>query len=69
MRAITVDQYGAPPALTDVPDPHPGPGQVLIKIKAAGINPMDRFAANGGWKSNDAGNLPAHPRLRSGWRS
>lgn len=51
MRAITVSQYGAPPALMDVPDPHPGPGQVLIKIKAAGINPMDRFAADGGWEA------------------
>jgi NADPH2:quinone reductase len=51
MRAIAVNQYGAPPALTQVPDPHPGPGQVLIKIKAAGINPMDRHAADGGWKA------------------
>jgi NADPH2:quinone reductase len=55
VRAITVSQYGAPPALTEVPDPHPGPGQVLIKIKAAGINPMDRPAADGGWK----GRMPA----------
>jgi NADPH2:quinone reductase len=51
MRAIAVSKYGAPPALTEVPDPHPGPGQVLIKIKAAGINPMDRHAADGGWKA------------------
>src|SRR5205823_99549 len=35
MRAITVDEYGAAPALTEVPDPHPGSGQVLIKIEAA----------------------------------
>ena len=51
MRAIAVDKYGAPPALMEVPDPHPGPGQVLIKVKAAGINPMDRHAADGGWKA------------------
>jgi NADPH:quinone reductase-like Zn-dependent oxidoreductase len=45
MRAITVNEYGAPPALTEVPDPQPGPGQVLIRVEAAGMNPMDRVIA------------------------
>jgi NADPH2:quinone reductase len=40
MRAISVNEYGAAPALTDVPDPRPQQGQVLIKVEAAGINPM-----------------------------
>jgi NADPH:quinone reductase-like Zn-dependent oxidoreductase len=31
----------------EVPDPQPGPGQVLIRIDAAGINPMDRKIAAG----------------------
>jgi NADPH2:quinone reductase len=51
MHAITVNEYGAAPALTDVPDPQPGPGQVLIRIEAAGMNPMDRTIADGGWKA------------------
>ena len=50
MRAITVNEYGAAPALTEIPDPRPGPGQLLIKTEAAGMNPMDRTIANGGWK-------------------
>jgi NADPH:quinone reductase-like Zn-dependent oxidoreductase len=50
MHAITVNEYGAAPALTDVPDPQAGPGQVLIKIEAARMNPMDQTIANGGWK-------------------
>jgi len=48
MRAITVNEYGVAPALTEVPDPRPGSGQVLIKIEAAGMNPMDRMIAAGG---------------------
>jgi len=58
MRAITVTEYGAPPALTEVPDPQLGQGQVLIKIEAAGINPMDRAIANGGWKEMMPASFP-----------
>jgi len=47
MRAITVDKYGATPELSEVPDPRADPGQVLIKIQVAGINPMDRKIAEG----------------------
>src|SRR4029077_17963258 len=47
MRAIAVNEYGAVPALMEVPDPRPGPGQVLIKVEAAGINPFDRMIADG----------------------
>jgi NADPH:quinone reductase len=50
MRAITVNEYGAPPALTKVPDRHSGSGQVLIRVEAAGVNPMDRSMAAGVWK-------------------
>jgi NADPH:quinone reductase len=58
MRAITVTEYGAAPALTEVPDPQPGPAQILIKIEAAGINPMDRTIANGGWKEMMPASFP-----------
>jgi NADPH2:quinone reductase len=50
MRAITVSAYGASPAVTELPTPQAGPGQVLIAIQVAGMNPMDANIANGGWK-------------------
>lgn len=40
MKAVILDRFGGPDVLTirDVPTPSPGPGQVLIKVEAAGIN-------------------------------
>ena len=50
MRAVTVTEYGATPAMAEMPTPEPGPGQVLLKLRAAGMNPMDRTLASGDWK-------------------
>ena len=58
MRAITVNEYGAAPALTEMPDPRPGSGQLLIRTDAAGMNPMDRTIANGGWKAAMPASFP-----------
>ena len=33
-----------------MPKPHPGRGQVLLKMRAAGMNPMDRTLASGDWR-------------------
>ena len=50
MRAITVTEYGATPALAEIPTPEPGQGQVVLKLRAAGMNPMDPVLASGDWK-------------------
>ena len=50
MRAVTVTEYGATPAVAEIPKPEPGPGQVLINLRAAGMNPMDSVLASGAWK-------------------
>jgi len=41
MKAVRFDEYGGVDVLDvrEVPTPEPGPGKVLIKVKAAGINP------------------------------
>lgn len=43
MRAIIQEQYGGPEVLTlgERPDPKVAPGEVLIRVKAAGVNPVD----------------------------
>ncbi len=43
MKAILFHDYGGPEqlAMEDVPVPQPGPGAVLVRIHAAGVNPVD----------------------------
>ena len=41
MRALVLESPGAPFTLTEVPRPTAAPGQVLVRIKASGVNPLD----------------------------
>jgi NADPH:quinone reductase-like Zn-dependent oxidoreductase len=43
MIAARFSRFGGPEVLTivDLPDPHPGPGQVRIAVRAASVNPSD----------------------------
>jgi NADPH2:quinone reductase len=50
VRAVTVSRFGEPPVVTQVTTPSAGPGQVLIKLFAAGVNPMDAKLASGEWR-------------------
>ncbi len=64
MQAVIVEEFGDPPRLVlrDVPTPEPGPGQLRIKVAAAGINPVDTYnAKDASWAGID---VRLHPRLR-----
>jgi NADPH:quinone reductase-like Zn-dependent oxidoreductase len=49
MKAVRFARYGGPEVLeiADVPEPSPGPGQVLVQVKAAGINPGEAKIRDG----------------------
>ncbi|WP_030487792.1 NAD(P)H-quinone oxidoreductase [Micromonospora chokoriensis] len=49
MRAITIPQPGGPDALVwaEVPDPEPGPDEVIVDVRAAGVNRADLLQRQG----------------------
>lgn len=51
MQAIRVHEFGPPSVmrLEEVPDPEPGPGEVLVEVRAAGVNPADTYVRAGAY--------------------
>ena len=49
MKAIRVHEFGGPAVLKleDVPDPKAGPGEVVVRVRAAGVNPVDAYMHTG----------------------
>jgi hypothetical protein len=49
MKAIIVNEFGAPEVLKleDIPDPKPGPGEVVVRVRAVGVNPLDTYMRAG----------------------
>src|SRR5688572_2396243 len=49
MKAIRVHEFGDPSVmkLEEIPDLSAGPGQLLIGLKAAGVNPVDTYIRSG----------------------
>ena len=83
MRALQFTAYGGPEVLTlgDAPDPHAGPGQIRIIVRAASVNPVDwkllAGAMSGGQPLAGTGYLgyaaaaapmrPSAPESQSAW--
>jgi NADPH2:quinone reductase len=53
MKSIRVREFGDPSVLKleDVPDPKAGSGQVVVRIKAAGVNPVETYIRSGKYAS------------------
>ncbi|MGW3999781.1 NADP-dependent oxidoreductase [Amycolatopsis sp. NPDC004772] len=62
MRIVTQQALGGPEVLrvTEAPRPEPGPTEVLVRVKAAGINPVD-------WKVRRGGGFLGEPPFTVGW--
>lgn len=65
MRAIICNQFGPPEALTveDRADPDPGPGEVLVRHRAWGLNYVDALMCSGGYQLRP--DLPFVPGLEA----
>ncbi|MFI5844779.1 NADP-dependent oxidoreductase [Catenuloplanes sp. NPDC051500] len=65
MKAITFAGYGAPDVLTvsEVPLPEPGPGQVRVAVRSAGVNPIDWKIRSGAIQAFFPVPLPHTPGL------
>jgi NADPH2:quinone reductase len=61
MKAIVVRAFGGPEVMNveQLPDPSPGPLQVLVRVKAAGVNPVDTYIRAGTYARKP--NLPYTP--------
>jgi NADPH:quinone reductase len=49
MKAIRIHEFGGPEVLRleDVPEPRAGAGQVVVRVRAAGVNPVDTYIRSG----------------------
>ncbi|MEU4343970.1 NADP-dependent oxidoreductase [Nocardia sp. NPDC023852] len=67
MKAIVYGEYGGPEVLRleDVEEPHAGPGQVRLKVAAAGVNPVDYKIRKGWMPDMVPASLPAIPGLEA----
>jgi NADPH:quinone reductase-like Zn-dependent oxidoreductase len=47
MRAMLLEEFGTAPVLRELPRPVAGPGRVLVRVAASGVNPLDAKIAAG----------------------
>ena len=66
MKAFRVHEFGGPEVmkLEDVPDLQPGPSQVVVRIHAAGVNPVEAYVRSGSYPQKPI--LPYTPGTDAG---
>jgi NADPH:quinone reductase-like Zn-dependent oxidoreductase len=61
MKAIVFDGYGQQPHATEVPTPVPGEGEVLVRVRATSINPIDWKQVSGKYRPILTASFPFIP--------
>ncbi|TLW94643.1 NADP-dependent oxidoreductase [Saccharomonospora piscinae] len=58
MKKVIFAEFGGPDVLhlADAEEPHAGPGQIRVAVRAAGVNPVD-------WRIREGQSLGAHPTI------
>ncbi|MRR59317.1 MAG: NADPH:quinone reductase, partial [Deltaproteobacteria bacterium] len=54
MKGIRVHDFGSPEVMNmeELEDLSPGPGEVVVSVKAAGVNPVDTYIRSGAYQSD-----------------
>ena len=50
MKALAIRHYKGPMEMMDFPRPEPGSGDLLVRVRAASVNPLDYKIRSGGVK-------------------
>src|SRR5256712_12240207 len=50
MKALAIRRYDAPKEMMELPRPEPGPGELLVRVRAASVNPIDYKIRDGAVK-------------------
>src|SRR5687768_7942498 len=50
MKALAIRRYKAPTEMMELPRPDPGPGDLLVRVRAASVNPLDYKIRDGAVK-------------------
>src|SRR5436190_2323269 len=63
MKGFALEAFGQQGAVTDLPEPSPGEGQIRIRVAAAGLNPFDNAVMQGYMKDHMEHRFPLVPGM------
>jgi NADPH:quinone reductase len=59
MKAFVLTGFGRPPEFADVAKPEPGPGEILVRVHATSVNPVDHMIRSGFFRATQEYRFPA----------
>jgi NADPH:quinone reductase-like Zn-dependent oxidoreductase len=66
MRALVLDEFGSELVLRDIRRPEPGRGEVLVRIDASGVNPLDTKIRSGPPRTQRSSRRPSSESTSQG---